>query len=142
MKTSSLTEQHALIVVIDGVCVVCSNLARFVVHFNPEARLMWAQNPKTVEFLSSQGISFPDIMSSIAVFSNKQIYRGSDAFAVILRSMPWYLAVVGWLMILFPRVLREFVYSLIARNRYRIFGKTQSCSIADKTLRSKFLHPV
>jgi predicted DCC family thiol-disulfide oxidoreductase YuxK len=142
MMSPSFEEQHDLIVVLDGVCVVCSSFARFVVYFNPGARLMWAQNPQTIEFLSLYGISYQDIMSSIAVFHKGCPYRGSDAFAIILKSMKWYLAMLGYFIMMFPRIIREYVYNFVARNRYAIFGKKNECSLPSPDLKAKFLHPI
>lgn len=142
MKSPSFAEKHDLIVVLDGVCVVCSSFARFVVYFNPGARLMWAQNPQTIEFLSLCGISYHDIMSSIAVFHKGCACRGSDAIAIILKSMPWYLAILGYFIMMFPRIIREYVYNFVARNRYEIFGKKSECSLPSPSLKAKFLHPI
>ena len=143
MKTSaSLVKKHDLIVVLDGLCVLCSALANFVLFFNPHARFMWAQNPVTIQLLSSYNISHEDIMSSIAVFHQGVVYRGSDAFVIILKSLPWFLAVFGYLIAIIPKFLREYAYGLVARNRYSLFGKRNACSMPDPKVKSKFLHNI
>jgi predicted DCC family thiol-disulfide oxidoreductase YuxK len=137
-----MSQNHKLVVVLDGECVVCSGFARFVVFFNPAARLMWAQHAVTREFLAKFDISFEDVMQSIVALHEGQVYRGSDAFIAILSTMPWFIHFLGLLISMFPKFIREYVYSLISRNRYTLFGKKNSCSLPDKEMKSKFLHPV
>jgi predicted DCC family thiol-disulfide oxidoreductase YuxK len=103
---------------------------------------MWAQHPTSQECLAEFGISFENVMSSIVVFRNGKVYRGSDAFIQVLLTMPWYMRVLAVLIAVFPRLIREWVYTGIASNRYLLFGKKDSCSLPSPTLKSKFLHPV
>ena len=138
----SLAKQHELIVVIDGVCVVCSTFSKFVAYFNPEARLMWAQHPTTIQFLNTYNISYHDFMQSIVVVHRGIVYRGSDAFVTVLKTMPWYLVILGYAIQIFPRFIREYVYGVISSNRYSLFGKKEACERPSKTLKAKFLHPV
>ena len=138
----SLSNQHKLIVVLDGECVVCSGFARFIACFNPDARLMWAQHPVTKNFLADFNISFDDVMRSIVAVHGGKVYRGSDAFIQILSTMPWYFVALSWFIWLFPIIIREYVYGLVSRNRYTLFGKTESCSLPPASMKAKFLHPV
>jgi predicted DCC family thiol-disulfide oxidoreductase YuxK len=132
--------EHKLVVVLDGECVMCSKFALFIASFSPDARLMWAQHEKSKQFLRKFDISYEDIMKSIAAIKDGKAYRGSDAFIQILISMPWYLRLMGYLMMLFPRFIREYIYGLVAVNRYTLFGKYETCTIPDASVRSKFLH--
>lgn len=136
----SLATQHHLIVVIDGECIMCSKFAKFVVTFNPDARLIWAQNDTAKEFLKAFNISFENVMRSIVVVRRGNVFRGSDAFIQILLTMPWYLRLVAYSMMIFPRPLRELVYNWVATNRYDLFGKYETCTLPSKEIRSKFLH--
>lgn len=138
----SLAKQHELIVVIDGVCVVCSTFSRFVAFFNPNTRLMWAQHATTVQFLKEFSISYDDVMRSIVAVHQGTVYRGSDAFITILKTMPWYLTILGYVIQIFPKFIREYVYGLVSSNRYSLFGQNDSCQRPSSELRAKFLHPV
>ena len=137
---TSLAAANPLIVVLDGECVMCSKFARFVAAFSPEARLMWAQHPTTIRFLAEFQISFADVMTSIVAVKEGTVYRGSDAFIQILHTTPWYFKMLGYLMMIFPKFLREFVYSCVANNRYTLFGKYEACQLPPASMRAKFLH--
>jgi predicted DCC family thiol-disulfide oxidoreductase YuxK len=138
----SLSNQHRLIVVIDGECVVCSGFSAFIAQFSPDARLMWAQHAVTKQFLGDFNISFDDVMRSIVAVHEGKVYRGSDAFIQVLSTMPWYFAALSWFIWLFPTFIREYVYGLVSSNRYTLFGKKESCTLPSASMKAKFLHPV
>jgi predicted DCC family thiol-disulfide oxidoreductase YuxK len=64
-------------------------------------------------------------------------YFKSDGALTVLSLLPGW----GWVRMLFvvPRPLRDAVYNLIARNRYRIFGKYDACIVPDASLRARVL---
>ena len=138
----SLALKHSLIAVLDGECVVCSSFARFIVHFNPDARIMWAQHAVTKSFLKEFDISFEDVMRSVVVVRYGKAFRGSDAFVQVLSTMPWYFRIFGFIISIFPFTIREWVYQRVANNRYALFGKKDTCSLPSPTMKSKFLHPI
>jgi predicted DCC family thiol-disulfide oxidoreductase YuxK len=137
-----MSESTSPVLIIDGVCAICNNFARFVDRFRPECRFMCAQNDKTIELLRAHGITAEDAMTSIVLVERGKVYRGSDAFIQLLLAMNIFFQVFGMLLRIVPRFIREFGYSIIANNRYRIFGKRDSCSIPSLAMRKKFLHPL
>ena len=140
---SQFQKMSRTVVVIDGECVVCSGFARFIVHLSPESRLMWAQHPITKKFLLDEhNISYDDVMRSIVAVRDGKVYRGSDAFIHILSTMPWYFQILSFIISIFPRFIREWVYGIVASNRYTLFGKKDTCSLPSPSMKSKFLHPV
>jgi len=130
------------VLVIDGVCAVCNGFVRFVDRFRPDCRFMCAQNEQTIDVLKAYNISADDAMTSIVLIDNGTVHRGSDAFIQILLGMNLLFKTLGMLMKLVPRFIREYVYSIVANNRYRLFGKRDSCSISSLGMRKKFLHPL
>ena len=130
------------VLVIDGVCTMCNGFARFVDRFNPDCRFMCAQNETTIKLLKAHGITAEDAMTSIVLIRNGKVARGSDAFIEILLTMNVLFQLVAILMKIVPKCIREFVYSVVANNRYRLFGKRDSCGIMPVDMRNKFLHPL
>ncbi len=136
-------DQHRLIVIIDGVCILCDGFGRFITRFNPEARLMWAQHEDTIKFLEKYNISPDDSLKSIVAVKEGRVFRGSDAFIEALLTMQWYWRALAYFMKLFPHSVREFVYSHISSNRHSLFGKKEACSVKYvQEMRPKFLHPI
>lgn len=67
-----------------------------------------------------------------------RIYDGSDAALKIMQYLgfPWNLACALWIL---PKAFRNSVYDFIARNRYRWFGKSETCMIPEKSLMNRFV---
>ena len=74
----------------------------------------------------------PDDPDTNAVIHGGEVFMKSDAALTVLSQLPGW----GWVRALFavPKALRDPVYSLIARNRYRIFGKYDACFVPDADL--------
>jgi predicted DCC family thiol-disulfide oxidoreductase YuxK len=79
-----------------------------------------------------------DQFDSIVVIKEGRVYERSDAVMILAHSLgyPWKLIAAGKVL---PRFLRDGLYNLIARYRYRIFGRTESCMIPDPALKERFL---
>jgi predicted DCC family thiol-disulfide oxidoreductase YuxK len=127
------------LVVFDGVCVLCNGFARFV-HRHDRAstfRFATAQSASGRAVYASVGLS-PDAMETVLVRRNGRVLQKSDAV---------FAAVAGfgglWRMInlfrLCPRPIRDWVYDRIARNRYRIFGRLDTCPLPAPGLRERFV---
>ena len=77
-------------------------------------------------------------LETFAIIVNDQAFVRSDAAIATAAQMGglWRLAVVFKLV---PRFLRDAVYGVIARNRYRWFGRRESCMVPDADVRRRFL---
>jgi predicted DCC family thiol-disulfide oxidoreductase YuxK len=120
-------------VLYDGVCVLCSAWFRFVAARDPQARFRFTaiQGAYGRSLALRLGID-PDNPQTNAAVIGGIAYLRSDAAIQILRRLP------GWswsgVLLAIPRVLRDAAYDRIARNRYRLFGRTETCLIPDETL--------
>jgi predicted DCC family thiol-disulfide oxidoreductase YuxK len=121
-------------VLYDGVCVLCSNAFRFVAARDPEARFRFTevQDPLGRRLALQLGID-PDNPESNAVVLDGMGHMKSDAALAVLGQLPRW----SWVRPLrhIPRGWRNLVYDLIARNRYRLFGRTETCMVPDASLR-------
>jgi predicted DCC family thiol-disulfide oxidoreductase YuxK len=79
----------------------------------------------------------PDDPDTNAVIHGGIAYFKSDAALTVASNLPGW----GWLRVLFavPQRFRDAVYSLVARNRYRIFGKYQTCFVPDAAMRARVM---
>ena len=126
------------VILFDGVCVFCSRWVRFVVERDPSARFRFTpiQSAYGTRLAQAFGID-PDDPDTNAVVHGGVVYFKSDAALTVLSHLPGW----GWTRGLFavPKPLRYAVYSLAARNRYRIFGKYDACFAPDAALRARVL---
>jgi predicted DCC family thiol-disulfide oxidoreductase YuxK len=120
-------------VLYDGVCVLCSAWFRFVAARDPDVRFRFTQiqGPYGRQLAIQLGID-PDNPQTNAVVLNGRAYLRSDSALQVLRRLPgWRWAGVALAV---PRPLRDWLYTRIARNRYRLFGRTETCLVPDETL--------
>ena len=126
------------IVVFDGVCHLCSGWVRFVLRHDVRGRLRFAplQSPTGRELLVRNGVDPADAQTFLLV-DGDTVYTRSDAALEIVKDLgAWrWLGVFGIL----PRELRDWVYSSIARNRYRWFGRRETCFVPTAQQRARFI---
>jgi predicted DCC family thiol-disulfide oxidoreductase YuxK len=127
------------IVLFDGVCNLCNGSVQLILLHDPAGRFRFAslQSPVGQELQTRLGID-PKALDSILVVEGEHWYRESDAALRIARGMsgPWKML---WALRVIPRPLRDGLYRLIARNRYRWFGKQETCWLPTPELRERFL---
>ncbi len=126
------------VILFDGVCVLCSSGARFVMTRDPQAtfRFVTVQDPLGQALARRLGIdtAFPE--TNAAILGGRAYFKSDAAIEVLSRLGGW-----SWVRVfrLAPRRLRDAVYDLVARNRYRWFGRTESCLLPTPELARHFL---
>lgn len=133
------TPQTGPIILFDAECVLCSANARFVLERDRAGifRLASMQGAVGQALYRRHGMDPADPVSLLVV-EGARMRRDSDAVLRIYEGLgfPWRLA--GLLRIV-PAALRDPVYRLVARNRYRLFGKRDTCWIAPERFRDRIV---
>ncbi len=129
------------ILLFDGVCNLCSASVQFVIAHDRKNHFRFAslQSDAGKHVMKEHGIEVPDgDPSTMILVEGDRVYERSSAAIRIARLLgfPWSLAVLGLVM---PRVVRDFFYGVVARNRYRWFGKKDVCMVPTPELRARFL---
>lgn len=127
------------LVLFDGVCHLCTGSVQFLLKRDPEAHLRFAslQSKLGQKILKSQGLSQTDFRSFLFV-EKGQLYQKSSAFLMASRHLSALWPIL-YLLIVLPRFLRDWVYDLVARNRYKWFGKREECWLPTKDIQARFL---
>ena len=126
------------LILFDGVCVFCSRWVRLVMRLDRERRFRFLpiQSERGRALAVRHGID-PDAPETNAVVWDHRLWFKSDAALTVLGIFP-ETAPLAFLKHV-PRALRDPVYDLIARNRYRIFGRTDQCMVPSAAERERFL---
>ena len=117
------------LIVFDGVCVLCSASARFVLRHDKASlfRLTAAQSPVGQGLYRHFGLSPTDYDTFLLVEDGRAWLKSDAALRVVRRmGLPWSLAALFRIV---PAPLRDATYDLVARNRYRVFGRRETCFI-------------
>ena len=128
------------IVLFDGVCNLCNQTVQFIIRHDSKGQFRFAsQQSEAGQGLLNQH-SIPQttaLADSVVVIEGDRVYLESDAALQIFRRLPRYSWLYNFRYV--PKPLRDWVYRVIAKNRYRIFGKQESCMVPTPELRSRFL---
>ena len=126
------------VILYDGVCVFCSRWIRFVATRDTARRFRFTQiqSPYGTRLARAFGIDLADPDTN-AVIHGGVAYKKSDGALMVLSNLPAW----RWTRVLFavPKPLRNAVYDLVAKNRYRIFGKYDGCFVPDADMRARVL---
>src|SRR5687768_6060513 len=132
------------IVLYDGVCGLCSHLTQFLLKRDSDDRFRFAslQSQFAADLLARHGADSRDLDTFYVVIDHgrpsERVLARSDGIIYMLTQLGGVWSLAGAAKIL-PKGLRDGMYRLVARNRYRIFGKHESCMMPDPLHRHKFL---
>ena len=126
------------LIVFDGVCKLCSGWARFVLRYDHNAKitLTTVQSQTGHDILSELGISI-DSPETVVFIDGGTAYFKSDAIFRIIAQLRWPWQPLRVFTIL-PRGFRDWCYTLIARNRYRLFGMRDTCFLPTPEHEARF----
>lgn len=127
------------VILFDGICIFCNFWVNFAIKHDPKKKLKFApfQSNAGQLLLSQHHIAIESINSVILIENGKVFTQSSAAFRVCKYLSGIWKIFYGLLII--PKFLRDFFYNVIARNRYRWFGKKDSCMVPTPELRERFL---
>jgi predicted DCC family thiol-disulfide oxidoreductase YuxK len=141
-RTGTAEPRGSSIVLFDGVCNLCNGFVNWVIDRDPASRFRFVplQSEAGRGALEAVGRSGDDLGTIVLIEGGRSFVRSDAALRIagglnspvrIVRS------VFGWL----PRWLRDAGYRLVAANRYRWFGRRESCRMPTPELRARFLDP-
>lgn len=133
---SDATAAH--LIVFDGACILCSRFFRFMmVRDAGQFKYATAQSPVGQAYYQALGLPLTDFETNLVIVDGV-IYQRLDAFckAMSVLGWPWRLLSIAWFL---PSFLKDPAYHLIARNRYRIFGRYDTCMIPTPDIKARFV---
>lgn len=130
------------LIVFDGVCVLCNGWARFVTRHDRAGvfRFVTAQSAVGQQIYRDLGLDAQDFETLIVRLDGCYLLRSDAIIAVVTRFGGLWRAAA--LLRLIPRRLRDAAYGPLARNRYRIFGRHDTCPLPTPDLRARLMDDV
>ena len=126
-------------ILFDGVCNLCNGTVHFIIMRDKKKLIRYAalQSDTGLQLLQQSGLTWKD-MQSFVFIESKKVYTRSTAALKVCRYLK-----AGWPLcygfIIVPRFIRDGIYNLIARNRYKWFGKREQCMVPSQEIKSRFL---
>lgn len=125
----------------DGHCSLCHGCVRFMLAEAKVQQLKFSALQGKLFQESFIGKTREELPDSIVLIDGKQIFIKSDAVARLLISLGGFWRIVGTILYLIPKQIRDWGYSVIGSSRYKLFGSsTAVCPVLPKTLHERFYH--
>ena len=127
------------IIFFDGVCNLCNFWVKFVIKNDPNGIFYFSslQSKFAKSFMQQKNIKLD--FETIIFYSRGKISQESEAIESILYVMGGFYRILSRLIKPIPINIRNLIYKLISKNRYRIFGKRERCIIPDDKIKQRFL---
>ena len=127
------------IILFDGICNFCNRTVNIILKYDQDAHFQFAPSQSTAgkDILQQFGLE-QNGKSSVILIDNEKVYTKTDAviqIATYLKGWPTLFRLIKFI----PKPIRDFAYNLIAKNRYLLFGKRETCRIPDESIRHRFL---
>jgi predicted DCC family thiol-disulfide oxidoreductase YuxK len=122
----------------DGVCNLCNTSVQFIIKRDKKKVFLFASLQSDVAKNILLHKKYKINMDTIVLFYKDKIYTKSDAALLIFRLLGFPYNILFPLIII-PRIIRNFVYDLIAKNRYKWFGKKDFCMIPKQKYLERFI---
>jgi predicted DCC family thiol-disulfide oxidoreductase YuxK len=133
------------ILLYDGVCGLCNRLNQFVLRRDPAGIFRFAslQSALAARTLSRHGADATDLDTVYVLVNPDQpdeyLLARSDAAIFVLKQLGGFWGLLGFVAQFKPRFLRDWGYRIVARNRYRFFGRSETCMLPSSENRDRFL---
>jgi predicted DCC family thiol-disulfide oxidoreductase YuxK len=126
------------IILFDGICNFCNGSVQFNIKRDPQAHFRFASLQSEVgkEMLTKYRI--PEDINSFIFIDGERYYTKSSAALTVCKHLKGFWKLL-YVFLLVPRPIRDIFYHLIAENRYKWFGKRESCMIPSEDIRKRFL---
>jgi len=134
-----MTTDHPILF-FDGVCNLCNGAVQWFIKRDTNANLRFAslQSDLARELLPAAGVD-PARLSSLVLLEGGKAYTKSSGAMRAATHLGGYWPVLAKSLSIFPAFLRDGVYGVIARNRYRWFGKEEACLLPRPEWKARFV---
>jgi predicted DCC family thiol-disulfide oxidoreductase YuxK len=127
------------IILFDGVCNFCNAMVNFIIRQDKKNIFLFAalQSEFGKKLLEQYKIDWK-ANDSFVVIENGKAHQKSKAVLKLYNNLPWYWkwTQIFWIV---PKFIRDWVYTVIARNRYRWFGRKDDCMVPSEEIKERFL---
>jgi predicted DCC family thiol-disulfide oxidoreductase YuxK len=127
------------IVLFDGICNFCVASIQFIIDRDPQEHFRFAplQSSAGQSLLQKHNLNTDDFDTLILIEDGKAYHRTTAALRITRQLKGLWPAMYG--LILVPRAVRDLIYNVLARHRYKLFGKRDACMIPSPELEDRFM---
>lgn len=135
----NLSEIKQPLILFDGYCNLCSSSVQFIIKRDKKKQYFFAslQSDLGKQIIQHFQLDFSKT-ESVLLYNNNKLYSQSTAALLIAKNLSDFWPIF-YSFIIIPPFIRNFIYQIIAKNRYHWFGQKEACWIPSKELLTRFL---
>jgi len=139
IQSSMTASSEHPVILFDGVCNLCTGSVQYVIRHDPKRLFRFAslQSEFGQKILSNHQLP-ADTFNSFLLLDGKKIYTRSTAALLVAKRLRGVVKLL-YAFLIVPKFIRDVVYNIIAKNRYRWFGKKNECWLPTPELKSLFI---
>ncbi|QBA63887.1 thiol-disulfide oxidoreductase DCC family protein [Muriicola soli] len=139
MKQNNVDPEY--IIFFDGICNLCNGFIDFVIKRDKAKKIFYSslQSDISNKYINCANTQTNSSYTTIYLYKNGKVHDKSTAILMILKELSFGYRTLAGFFLLLPKVLRDSIYNFIARNRYRFFGKRDSCRLPNPEEKDQFL---
>ena len=132
--------KQSSIILFDGVCNLCNSSVQFVIKHDKDKKFMFASLQSTAGQLLLKQFDLPvQDFNSFILIENEKVFLKSTAALMVAKQLKGAVKLLyGFIVV--PPFIRNGAYNFIAKNRYKWFGKKESCILPTPELKARFLN--
>ena len=132
-------QYNRAIILFDGVCHLCTSTVQFIIKRDPNGYFTFASLQSEIgrQLLEEHGLQ-PDALDTFVLVEGSRCFTRSDAALRVAKHVSGCWSLVRVLSLI-PKPVRDWGYTVIARNRYRWFGTHETCMVPSRDILDRFL---
>ncbi len=131
--------QKQNIIIFDGVCNFCNNGVNFIIKRDKHAKFLFSPMQSNIAQDIMAKYDFDQTnLNTILLIKDGKCFSKSDAVIEITKELSAFWYIFSYFKV-FPLFIRDYIYDVVSKNRYKLFGKKSSCIMPTKGLEDRFL---
>lgn len=126
------------IILFDGECNFCEKSVQFIIKRDPNGYFKFASLQSEIGKKLRKKYNVPEHIDSLLLIEQDKWYDKSSAALRICKNLKGFYK-ISFVFLIIPKPIRDFFYDILAKNRYKWFGKTNHCVIPSQKIRNRFL---
>ena len=122
------------VILFDGICILCNNSIQWLIKRDSKGLFRFSA---LQSFYSDKSSKLR--LDTVILAHKGQIFEKSDAVIMILRLLGNKYKYLAFMSSIFPKIIRNYMYDIVAKYRYRWFGQYDSCILPTKDVKSRFI---
>jgi len=134
-----MSDKTYFIILFDGFCNLCNGTVQFIIKRDSNYKFKFASLQSQIgqSLLKKHNLPINEIDTFVLIKENKYFIK-SKAGLLVLKELNWFWK-ISYFFIIIPKPIRDFFYDIIAKKRYKVFGRKANCMLPTASISNRFI---